>query len=38
MYTLDTETDVCNARRRKEREKKMEMIKKLQKNQGQLLQ
>lgn len=29
MYTLDTETDVCNARKRKEREKKMEMIKKI---------
>lgn len=29
MYTLDTETDVCNARKGKEREKKMEMIKKI---------
>ena len=29
MYTLDIETDVCNARKRKEREKKMEMIKKI---------
>lgn len=38
MYTLDIETDVCNARKRKGEGKKMEMIKKITKNQGQLLQ